>query len=292
MELRKKILQHAGPLYAVCYTSKLDLIFTGGADNIVASWDPITFENTDFSIKTSSTILNLTIVNETQLFIGLFNGDVHVIDLETKKEIKYITYHKKGVYASLYNRKTNYLIIGSGDGNLSIWDCKNYDLLLSKKISDSKIRAITMVDNLVYVGTTEGVLYVLDVVDMSLVDSYNISEEGINSLSLIPQKNAILLGGKDAHLTMYSTSLNKVVLKIPAHNWAIYKVLVIENILITCSRDKTIKEWDLTTMNLIKRHGFPQVKSHTHSVNSMEYIAKHQLIVSVGDDKAICIWSL
>jgi WD repeat-containing protein 61 len=292
LELKKKILQHSGSLYAVCYSKKLNLIFTGGADNIVASWDPVTFENTDFSIKTNSSVLNLTIVNENQLFIGLFNGDVHIIDLESKQEIKYITYHKKGVYTSLYDSKSNYLAIGSGDGNLSIWDCDNYELLLSQKISESKIRAIEMLDNVLYIGTTEGVLYLFDVVNMALLQRYVIGEEGINSLCPIPNKNSILLGGKDAHLTIYKAESNEIILRIPAHNWAVYKTILVGDKVYSCSRDKTIKEWDLETMNLIRRYSFPQVKGHTHSVNNLVYISDFNYIVSVGDDKAICIWSL
>ncbi|MFT6747136.1 MAG: WD40 repeat protein [Glaciecola sp.] len=292
MELEKKILQHAGSLYAVCYSKKLDLIFTGGVDNVVASWNPRTFENTDFSIKTKSTILNLTIANEKHLVIGLFNGDIHIIDLVARKEIKYITYHKKGVFAARYNAANNCLIVGSGDGKLSIWNCDNYELLLSKQISESKIRAIEIHDDSAFIGTTEGVMYTIDINNLQLVATQQVNEEGINSLCYLPQKDAILIGGKDAHLKVFSLVKKSAVLDIAAHNWAIYKLIIIDGSLYSCSRDKTIKQWDVDTLELSKRYSYPEFKAHTHSVNNMAYVSKHNFLISVGDDKAICYWKI
>lgn len=285
-------MQHAGSLYAVCYSKKLDLIFTGGVDNIVASWDPITFENTDFSIKTSSTIVSLTVVNEDHLMIGLFNGDIHIIDLLNRKEIKFITHHKNGIYASLYIPQKNMLVLGSGDGMLSIWDGDNYDLLLSKNLSDAKIRAIANDGEEVYIGTSEGGLYLIDTNELTLKKSYQINNEGINSLCLLPEKNAMIIGGKNAHLNVFSFAKGEVILDIPAHNWAIYKLLLIDDVLYSCSRDKCIKEWDSQSLDLIKRYSYPEYKAHTHSVNNMIYIKEHNYLVSVGDDKSICYWKV
>jgi len=292
MKIEKKILQHSGSLYATCYSEKLDLLFTGGADNIVASWDPKTFENTDFSIKTKSTVLSLTIVNEKHLVIGLFNGDVHIIDLEQKKEIKFITHHKKGVFAAKYDAVSNYLILGSGDGKMSVWNCETFELLLSKDLSDSKIRAIEIHQERAYIGTSEGVLYTINLKELILLDSQQVNEEGINSLCSLPTKNAILIGGKGAHLAVYSLEKKVAVLDIAAHNWAIYKLLVINEYLYSCSRDKTIKQWDINSLDLVERYSYPEHKAHTHSVNNLIYVKKHNYLVSVGDDKAICFWKL
>ena len=290
MEFEKKIMQHAASLYAICYSEKLDLVFTGGADNVVASWNPATFENTDFTIKTNSTVVNLQIINESQLFIGLFNGDIHIIDLDQKKEIKYITHHKKGIYASLYDVKSNRLVIGSGDGMLTIWDCENYELLLSQEVSTSKIRAVEIQDSEVYIGTAEGVLYVINIESLQLQSRNRVNDSGINSLCILPEKNAVLVGGKDAHIYVFNLEKNTVVLDIAAHNWAIYKMLIIDGKLYSCSRDKTIKQWNLISMDVEKRYCYPEFKGHTHSINNMVYVQKYNYLVSVGDDKAICYW--
>ena len=67
-------------------------MFTGGSDKVVAIWDLDNGGNTPLSIKTDSAVLNFQLLNdEKQLFIGLFNGDFHVIDLITRKEVYFFS---------------------------------------------------------------------------------------------------------------------------------------------------------------------------------------------------------
>ena len=45
-KLSHKYLQHSEPLYAIEFSEKLNLLFTGGGDKIVATWDLEKQENT------------------------------------------------------------------------------------------------------------------------------------------------------------------------------------------------------------------------------------------------------
>ena len=291
MQLLKKITEHSGSIYALAHDPNSDLLFTGGADKIVASWDLNTFKNTPFSIKTKSAVLNLNLINEQHLFIGLFNGDFHIIDIQNKQELKHFTFHKKGVFASTYSKEFNRLLVGSGDGNLSIWDTKTYTLLHSDKISEGKIRTIEIINSLAYIGTSEGYVLVIEINTLQQIASYKINEEGINTLCFLKQKNALLIGGKKASLFVFSLSKNETILEIPAHNWPIYKILNLESKgLFTCSRDKTIKQWNPENLELIKRYCFPEFKGHTHSINNLIYISSKKLLISAGDDKSWCAW--
>ncbi len=292
MELIKKIAQHSGSLYAVAYSKKLNLIFTGGADKIIASWDPENFENNPFSIKTNSAILNLNIIDENHLFVGLFNGNFHIIDLETKKELKYITKHTKGVFSSCVT-KNNQLIVGSGDGHVSIWDTKDYTLLFEKQICEGKIRAISSIDNQVFIGDSNGNLFTLDLntFDFS-AQGYSIDEEGISSICYLEEKNCLLIGGKNAWMFVFDLSTRKTIHSFPAHNWPIYQIIYNREIgLFSCSRDKIIKKWNVDTLETQERYSWPNHKGHTHSINNMCFVPSYKYLVSIGDDKSICIWA-
>lgn len=290
LKILKKISQHAGAIYAVAYCKKLDLILTGGADKVVASWNPNTFENTPFSIKTQSAIVTLQVINEKYLFIGLFNGHFHIIDIENKKEVKYFTKHKKGIYACTSEYNSNILIVGSGDGMISIWDIENFTLLFEQKIGNGKIRAIECINDKAFIGNSEGKILIVDLKDFKLMNSIDINSEGINSICYIASKNAMLVGGKNAWIYVFDIKNTKVVHSFPAHNWAVYKIINNKNSIYSCSRDKTIKEWDNKNLELKNRYCWPEYKSHTHSVNNMIYIENHEFIVSVSDDKSIIIW--
>ena len=217
---------------------------------------------------------------------------MHLIDLNKRKEIKYIKHHEKGVFASDSDPLNKLFAIGSGDGLLSVWDSENYEMVFSSVLDSAKIRAIVCHDNKMYIGTSKGLMYVLDNKTLVIEKSYIINETGINSLCFLPQKNAVLVGGKDAYFSIFSLDKKEIVFKVAAHNWAIYKILIANKHLYSCSRDKTIKEWDMHSLDPVKRYCYPDFKAHTHSVNNLVYIEKHAKIVSAGDDKAVCFWKL
>ncbi len=286
-------MEHSGSVYALAHHAELNLLWTGGADKVVASWDLNNFSNTPFSIKTKSAILNLNVIDKNHLFIGLFNGDFHIVNLISKKEIKHFTFHKKGVFASSFSEQHARLVVGSGDGCLSIWDTSTYTLLHSEKISEGKIRAIEIVNSIAYVGTSEGYVLQVDVNSVKLLNSYKISEEGINTICFYAQKNALLIGGKKASLFVFSLSKLEVILEFPAHNWPIYKILnLADSGIYSCSRDKTIKKWNVENLEVEKRYCFPEFKAHTHSINNLIHIPEKKLLISAGDDKSFCIWKL
>ena len=291
MNLVKKQLQHSGSLYAICLWEETSQIFVGGADKIVSTWSLDTCENDPFSIRTQSAVLNLKVLSQNQLFVGLFNGHFHLIDLNTKQELHYITKHKRGIYSSAVSEDGTMLILGTGEGIVSIWRLKDMALLLEKKISDSKIRAIQVIGNILWIGTNEGVLLEVALSDLKLQQQYRIDDHGINSLCYLPEKNTLLIGDKDAHLSAFSISAGKLVLRFPAHNWPIYQIVGNHpEGIITVSRDKTIKVWNGHDLSLKQRLSYPEHKGHTHSVNNAVYDVKSKMLITISDDKSICFW--
>ena len=291
MKLIKKQLKHSGSLYAVCAWEEASKLFVGGADKIVSSWNLNDFENDPFSIKTQSAILNLRMLPNQKLFIGLFNGHFHVIDLTTKKELHYVTKHKKGVYCSSVSRDGSLLVLGTGEGVVGVWRLEDMSLLIEKKISEGKIRAVQVVGGQIWIGTSEGFLLKVDSNTLQQQGSYRIAESGINVISYFADKQSLLLGDKDAHLNVFSLDKQKVVFRFPAHNWPIYQVIGDHpEGIVSVSRDKTIKVWNREDLSLKQRLSYPEFKGHTHSINNAIYLNMKQLLVTVGDDKSICFW--
>lgn len=291
--LDQKHKKHSGSLYAVAFSSKLNLLFTGGADKIVASWNLETKENTPLSIKTDSAILNLRFLNdEKHLFIGLFNGNFHIIDIESRKEKKFFPYHKSGVFATSYNEAKNFLFVGAGDGTVSIWDTTKFELLKNYKLAEGKIRAIQNVEDAVFIGTSEGQIYRVDLADLGTAELFSTVDNPIYCLSYHPMKKALLVGDKNAHLSVVNLESKKVVLSLPGHNWPIYAIEWLgDDEFATCSRDKIVKIWDGTSLEVKQRLSFPEHKGHLNSINNLQSIPLRNSLASVGDDKQICIWS-
>lgn len=291
-ELKKKYKKHNGPLYAVTFSEKHNLLYTGGSDKIVATWDLERDENTSFSIKTDSAILNLQLLNDDkQLFIGLFNGDFHIINLETKEEVKFFPYHRLGVFSSCYLKKDGILVVGAGDGTVSIWNTNDFKLIKNYRISKGKIRAIKEVNGKVYIGNSEGQVYSICLSDLGRAELFSEVEHPIYCFEYLPSKNALLIGDKNAHLTALSLESSEVLVNLAAHNWAIYRIEWINEVdFATCSRDKILKIWDSNTLKVKQRLCFPEHKGHLNSINNLVFIPSKGVLVSVGDDKQICVW--
>lgn len=292
-KLIKKYKKHSGPIYAVTFSKRYNLLFTGGSDKVVATWDIEKEENTPLTIKTDSAVLNLQLLNEDkQLFIGLFNGDFHVIDLETRKEISFYSNHKLGVFTSLYMQSHKRLIVGAGDGSLSIWDTKAFKLLKTHQLSNGKIRAIQAIGQEVFIGNSKGQIFKFNISLQEEISLFKTLKHPIFCLNYFGSKNTLLVGDKNAHLTSIDLSTNEVVSSIPAHNWPIYRIeWLSREEFVTCSRDKILKIWDASSFKVKQRLCFPEFQGHLNSVNNLVSIPSINSIVSVGDDKQICVWT-
>lgn len=292
-KLDHKYNQHSASIYAIEYSPKLDLLFTGGGDRVVATWDLKKQVNTPLSIKTDSAILNLKFLNNHQhLFIGLFNGNFHIIDIDTKKEIKFFPYHKSGIFSSEYVEKENILFVGSGDGTISIWNTESFELIQNYKVSEGKIRAVKQFNDAIYFGTSEGDVIEIKFSDLTTANKLATLPHPIYCINIHEEKKVLLLGDKNAHITAFDPITATTTLSIPGHNWPIYAIeWMSDNVFATCSRDKIVKIWDAEKLEVIERLSFPQHKGHLNSINNLKYLPKEELLVSVGDDKQICVWS-
>ena len=102
-------------------------------------------------------------------------------------------------------------------------------------------------------------------------------------------QNILYSGGKDALLKVFNLSLNHTNKIIPAHNYAIYDIIQLnKSIILSCSRDKTIKVWDKKNMSVISRLDHNS-NGHKHSVNNIiKY--KNDMFFSCSDDGTIILW--
>jgi len=62
--------------------------------------------------------------------------------------------------------------------------------------------------------------------------------------------------------------------------------------MISVSRDKAIKLWDLNSFTHLKTIKRPEFNSHTHSINALFYSATEDLLITAGDDRRIIKWKL
>lgn len=294
MSVKKQleISGHAGAIYTCA--CKDGFIYTGSGDNYVARWNVETGQQDKFAIKFEESVYSLVFLNENLLVVGLANGHIHIFDLDQNQEIKFFTQHTKAIFSLAFNDTKKQLYAADADGNLSVWNTEKLSLLIYLPLDAGKIRDIAISENgeNFSLACQDGTIRIFESSFFNETKTIDAHKNGTTALLYHPSDdNRLISGGKDAMLRVWDLKNEKCIEEIPAHNFAIYSIQVINNgeTIVTASRDKTIKVWsqDLKFQERLDL----KIGGHKHSVNKIRPLdAKH--FVSVSDDKKIIVWEL
>lgn len=289
MNLKATLQGHTSGIYKLA--AEDEILFSASGDGILASWDLKSFEPAPFSIKVGLPIYSAAIT-QVSILIGQGHGGIHVIDRESKKEIRHLKYHEKGVFDICYNPIQNHFYSTGGGGSLAVFDGDNFNLLIQIPLSAGKLRRLLLSPDSKHllVTASDGNIHVLDTAYFNQVQTIHGHDGGTYSLSWVG-KNKLVTGGRDAHLRFWDFTSNQLAESnhIPAHNYAIYDILSFrEGIFATASRDRNVKVWSLDDLQNPSRLKSDRSTAHNNSVNALCKTDKY--LISAGDDRLIRIW--
>lgn len=287
--LLKTITGHAGAIYDAF---KLDnFIFTTSSDKYTVRWKIAEGIQDKFAIKSDFSAFKIALVNNDKtLVIGSSKGNLHCIDLSAKEEVKNLAQHKSSIFSITENRLNKEFYTTDMQGYFCVWCTETLELKLTLPLACGKIRhcALNEDGSNVSLSCQDGKIRILETTFFNEIITFKAHPSGVN-VSLFDGPY-LITGGKDAHLRKWDLKTQKVLIEIPAHNFAVYDLIKMKNgSYVTASFDKTIKIWNSElqiTERLDKRAG-----GHTHTVNRLVKLSNEEFI-SVGDDKKIIHWSL
>jgi WD40 repeat protein len=284
-----EIREHAGAVFS--FAKDRSFLYSASADKFVTRWNKDTGVQDTFVIKCENSIYKIFHFPDNDiLIIGTSKGDIHVVDSQTKKEIKFIKYHQVAIFEIQFNPLTRYVYIGDADGNLSVWDSENWDLVITLPFECGKIRTIIFTQDYHFLifGSQDGNVRVLDNKTFNLVTFFKAHEGGCLSLLHCNNKqNVLFSSGKDGFIKAWDIRDFKLILGIPAHNEAIYKITDLNDVIISVSRDKQVKFWKINTLDFLFKIERNQ-RSHSHSINDI--LVLDNQFFTAGDDKRIICW--
>lgn len=279
---------HSAPIYALSLGESEDFIYSGGGDCLVAKWNLRSGIQEPFVVKAGSAVYSLVFDPESKLlFIGCSDGKLHAIDTISRQEVKAWTFHRAGVFDLKIDHLRRLLLVAGGDGVLTVWNINHLQLLRTIPLSSGKLRQLALSPDgaLLAVADNQGPVHVLDAEDYSSVATSLAHADGATSVAWHPLKPILISGGKDAYLRCLNRLQGfKEVLALAAHQATIYSIVFLADgqRLATASRDKTIKNWDATTMDPLLRIDHSN-GGHRHSVNKL--LVAGDALVSAGDDR-------
>ncbi|KAJ1558446.1 hypothetical protein HK096_000631 [Nowakowskiella sp. JEL0078] len=116
----KNILAHDGYVTSVCVTAEGKL-YTGGADRIINSWDPITARRLWVLSGHSRWILALASADG-RLYSGGSDNTIRVWDIETGRCLMTLNAHEDWVYSIAVAPQSNTFYSSCRDGTVKVWD--------------------------------------------------------------------------------------------------------------------------------------------------------------------------
>jgi WD40 repeat protein len=265
---------HDAPIY--CISTYKNVVFTGAADKTVKAFDLTEEVLLPFTIKSDATPISLCSLNENWLAIGYLNGEFYTIDISSKSTMFSHNFNT-GVFTIVVIDKFR-IALGLASGYLAIVDIESNELLYFDAVASDKIRSIAVspTSEHLYIASKSGAIVIFNALNFEIVSSWQAHDLGVNCV-LVTAQGQLISGGKDGYLKRWE--LNGALLQqIPAHRGVIYNLLAMNKKLISVSRDKSCKVWDLTTLNPIQK-----ITVHRQSVNNLAQQNGHSFVTASDD---------
>lgn len=293
LEKSIEISGHSGAVYDIA--AKEDFLYSCSADKFVTRWSISTGEQDSFAIKASSAVYSIALImHDNELWIGLANGDVHVIGLQNKQEIKYFQQHKSAIFSLLHLSKQNLMVCSDSEGNLSVWNAQSKSLVLLLPINCGKIRHLQTNEDesLLFLHCQDEQIRVLETAGFNEIITLDAHQNGANCSIHIQDSSQLISGGKDGLIKIWDLAKESLIHSYPAHNFAVYDLIDFPNhgMYLSCSRDKSIKLWGRTKHEFIQKIE-AKTGGHKHSVNRLIKLNSNQF-AACSDDKTISIWNI
>ena len=270
--------------------------FSGAGDGMVVAWD---LQNPDqgrlvANLPTSVYALQYVTAGDL-LVIGQNYQGIHVVDLQTNKEIGSLQLTTAAIFDLKYHQGTIY--VGTGDGTLILVDLKTLSIQHRDQRSQKSVRSIAInpSENQLAVGYSDHYIRLYRLNDMQLLQEIQAHKNSVFSLVYHPHKPVLLSASRDAHLKLWSVQdPHELHESIVAHMYAINHIEFSPNgqHFVTCSMDKSIKVWSSDQFRLLKVIDKARYASHGTSVNKLYWSPYHNQLASCSDDRTISIWDI
>lgn len=229
-------------------------------------------------------IYKLEKANEDYLFYSA-SGDGFIArwNLQTGEQDKFAIKLNAVVYSISYNKVLNHLYGGTAGGSVHVIDLTNNAEIKNLKPVTSPIFSILSVNeiNKLFIGDGLGNVHVYDLSNYSFLTTINLGNFKIRD---IQYRNSILyIACGDGSLKRITGINLTEISSFALHNSSVNKMLFIDDLIYTGSRDAHLKSWDWQ-FNL--KANLPL---HNYAIYDMAYNPELKLMATASRDKTIKI---
>ncbi|MFY7908137.1 MAG: WD40 repeat domain-containing protein [Emticicia sp.] len=287
---------HRDCVYALENTNENHRFFSAAGDGFVVRWNLQKPDVGEMIAKVGHSVYSMVYIPaENHLWIIENFEGIHVIDIETKKELKTLKLAPTNYFdIQVYQ---NIAFVAGGDGVISIIDCDNLNFIKHIKASEMSARCISInpVEREFAVGFSDNTIKIFDLQTYQLKQVIEAHLNSVFTLKYSPNFRYLLSGSRDARLKVWDVEQKYALEKeIVAHTFAINDIVYSPDYkyFATCSMDKSVKIWNAESFKLLKVIDRARHAGHGTSVNKVLWTKFNNQIVSASDDRTISVWEL
>lgn len=259
--------------------------FTAGSDGYVVHWPSTEEEEGRVFAQLPEAVFCLFFDIENSLMLaGGQHGNLYI--LKKGESAKIARMHDSSIFW-IQRFGSVYLSI-SADGRIKSWDRRG-DILSQRKLSTKSLRCGWTDDKELWVAGSEGRLWELDS-DLEIRTSHRLGTESWFALDRL--SDWVFAVGRDAKLHRWNRLFLDETIQ-DAHWYSIHALSLSpdKKVLATGSMDKSIRIWDLTTLQPLASIYSDTPDGHKSSVNAL-YWKDNSTLISVSDDATVRCWKL
>ncbi|MDZ7607729.1 MAG: WD40 repeat domain-containing protein [Cyclobacteriaceae bacterium] len=222
------------------------------------------------------------------LYSASGDGMVVAWDLQNPENGRLLARMKNSVYALAFLTGQNTLLAGQNFEGIHFIDTIHQKEVASLELEKNQIYDIKIHEDRAYIGTGDGVLYVMDLQTRSLVKRVKLSDKSIRAIAINSGLNDIALGLSDNSIRILSLPDLTQKLVINAHKLSVFALQYDPrtNMLLSASRDAHLKRWDSANNYQLEK----SVVAHTYAINTISLSPDGQLFATGSMDKTIKVW--
>jgi WD40 repeat protein len=286
---------HKGSIFSLCVGLLEHTFYSGADDGYVVEWNHKIKGDGRLLVQVNRPVYSMLLNPSEQLLLcGTASGNMHVIDLSTRKEIRNIEAHTLGIFDM--SVVGDNLLTAGGDGIICVWNKHSFELIHKLTSSNKSARTIALHPNNkeFAVGYSDHHIRIFSTETFQESYSLKAHSNSVFALTYSPDGKLLYSGGRDVMLKSWAIgNAFELKLDIPAHTLHINAIAFAPGgaLYATVSMDKTLKIWDTQTDTLLKVVDKQRNEGHVTSVNKLLWLNDSELL-TCSDDRTIMMWRI
>ena len=221
-------------------------------------------------------------------FSGAGDGLVAKWNLHQGEDGQLIAQLPNSVYALHFYQPENQLFIGQNFEGIHLIDLGANKEINSLKLNDKAIFDIQSHDQMLFAGTGDGTVFVIDLKSWQIVKQIRNTEKSARSIAVAPKHGEVAVAYSDNRLRIYDLNTFDLKNTLEGHNNSVFTIKYSPDFryLLSGSRDAHLKIWDAGENYALA----DDIVAHMYAINNIDFSPDKKYFVTCSMDKSIKVW--